>query len=135
MAASIEARVPFLDYRVVEWSYKLLANQKIRRFANKWLVKEAARRWLPEEIIFRRKVGFDVPICQWMRNPSTLGQHLELLRDARFRQRGLFDAKAVGALLEEHTHGRADHTEILWSLLGLEMWQRLFIDRPPPCRP
>jgi len=131
MAASIEARVPFLDYRLVEWSYKLSSNLKIRRFVNKWIVKKAAEQWLPREIIYRKKFGFDVPVAEWLRSRAALGAHLELLRDATFRNRGYFDHKTVFALIEEHLRGDLDHTEILWGLLGFEMWCRLFIDRKP----
>lgn len=130
MAASIEARVPFLDYRLVEWSYKLSSSLKIRRLVNKWIVKKAAERWLPREIISRRKFGFDVPVGQWLRNKSGLGGHLDLLRDGTFRERGYFEYKAVLALMDEHLRGDSDHTELLWGLLGFEMWCRQFIDRP-----
>jgi asparagine synthase (glutamine-hydrolysing) len=128
MAASVEGRVPFLDYRLVEWSYKLESSLKIRGFVNKWIVKRAAGRWLPREIITRKKVGFDVPVGQWLRNRQGLGAYLELLRDATFRNRALFDHKVVAALIEEHLEGRADHAEILWGLIGLEIWCRCFID-------
>jgi asparagine synthase (glutamine-hydrolysing) len=128
MAASIEARVPFLDYRLVEWSYKLRSNLKIRRFTNKWIVKKSAERWLPKEIIYRKKYGFDVPVGQWFKNKKALGAHLDLLRDDVCRKRGYFDYKTVLALIEEHLQGDSDHTEILWGLLGFEMWCRLFID-------
>ncbi len=129
MAASIEARVPFLDYRLVEWSYKLNSNLKIRRLVSKWLVKKAAERWLPREIIYRKKFGFDVPVGQWLRNKQALGAHLDLLRDSTFRKRGYFDHKTVLRLIEEHLRCESDHTEILWGLLGFEMWCRVFIDR------
>jgi asparagine synthase (glutamine-hydrolysing) len=128
MGASIEARVPFLDYRLVEWSYKLNSNLKIRNFVNKWIVKKAAEQWLPQEIIHRKKFGFDVPVGQWLKNKKALGAHLDLLRDTTFRKRGHFDAKAVLALIDEHLRGDSDHTEILWGLLGFEIWCRLFID-------
>ena len=129
MAASIEARVPFLDYRLVEWSYKLNSNVKIRRLVSKWIVKKSAERWLPREIIYRKKFGFDVPVGEWLRNKKGLGAHLDLLRDATFRKRGYFDHKTVLALIEEHMRSEADHAEVLWGLLGFEIWCRLFIDR------
>ena len=129
MAASIEARVPFLDYRLVEWSYKLKSSVKIRRLISKWIVKKAAARWLPKELVFRKKYGFDVPVGEWLKNGKALGAHLDVLRDATFRERGYFDYKAVGALIDEHLRGDCDHTEMLWGLLGLEIWCRLFIDR------
>jgi asparagine synthase (glutamine-hydrolysing) len=128
MAASIEARVPFLDYRLVEWSYKLKSSFKIRGLVSKWIVKKAAERWLPGEIIFRKKFGFDVPLGQWLRNRAGLGGYLDLLRDATFRTRGYFDYGLVRVLIDEHLRGDSDHTEILWGLLGFEMWCRQFID-------
>lgn len=128
MAASIEARVPFLDYRLVEWSYKLGSSLKIRRFVSKWIVKKAAERWLPDEIIYRKKFGFDVPVGEWLKNKKALGAHLDLLRDTTFRKRGYFDYKAVLSLIDQHIRGDWDHTEILWGLLGFEIWCRLFID-------
>lgn len=130
MAASLEARVPFLDYRLVEWSYKLDSSVKIRRLVNKWVVKKAAERWLPHEIIYRKKFGFDVPVSQWLQNRNALGAHLDLLRDATFRNRGYFDHNMVLVLIDRHLQGESDHTEILWGLLGFEIWCRLFIDRP-----
>ena len=129
MAASLEARVPFLDYRLVEWSYKLKSSFKIRGLVNKWVVKQAAKNWLPKEIVFRKKFGFDVPVGQWLRNKSGLGSHLDLLRDATFRRRGYFDYDAVLGLINEHLCQRADHTEILWGLLSFEMWCQTFFDR------
>ena len=101
---------------------------KIRRLVSKWLVKKAAERWLPREIIYRKKFGFDVPVGQWLRNKKALGAHLDLLRDSAFRKRGYFDHKTVLTLIEEHLRCESDHTEILWGLLGFEMWCRVFID-------
>lgn len=128
MAASIEARVPFLDYRLVEWSYKLRSSEKIKGFVSKWIVKKAAQRLLPKEIIFRKKFGFDVPVGRWLKSKTSLGAYVELLREPSFRDRGYFDYKAVQTLIEQHTRGVSDHTEILWGLLGFEVWCRLFID-------
>lgn len=130
MAASIEARVPFLDYRLVEWSYKIPSSVKIRGLVNKWIVKGAADQILPREIVHRKKFGFDVPIGQWLRNPKGLGRFLDLLRDSKFRERGYFDHVKVSSLVEQHLSGERDHTEIVWGLLGFEMWCRKFIDSP-----
>jgi asparagine synthase (glutamine-hydrolysing) len=128
MAASIEARVPFLDYRLVEWSYNLPTFQKIRRFTNKYIVKRAAEQYLPKEIIYRRKFGFDVPISDWLRSRKGLGQFLDLLRDRVSRERGYFDSKSLEKLIDEHLAGTKDHSEVLWSILTLEIWCRVFIE-------
>jgi asparagine synthase (glutamine-hydrolysing) len=128
MAASLEGRVPFLDYRLVEWSYKLRSNLKIKGLANKWIVRKAARKWLPKEIVRRKKVGFDVLVGHWLRNRKGLGANLELLCDGTFRTRGYFNASTVDLLVQEHLRGRSDHTEILWGLVTFEIWCRRFMD-------
>ena len=132
MAASIEARVPFLDYRLVEWSYKLSSRVKIRRFVNKWIVKKASEQWLPDEIVYRKKFGFDVPLDQWLKNRKALGGYLDVLTDDTYRSRGYFDPRVVESLIKEHVSGASDHTELLWSLLNLELWWRQFIDSGSP---
>jgi asparagine synthase (glutamine-hydrolysing) len=131
MAAGIECRVPFLDYRIVEWSRLLPQQFKIKTGReNKVIVKAVARRWLPEEIITRKKVGFGVPVGTWLRNKSGLGRYLELLTDSTFRQRGYCNSTAVGRLVSEHLRAERDHSEILWGLINLEVWWRMFIDVP-----
>ena len=128
MAASVESRVPFLDYRIVEWSRLLPDGVKIRRFTNKWIVKKMAERWLPREIVYRNKVGFGVPLAPWLRNPRGMGRFLDLLGERRSEERGYFDPQAVKGLIEEHRSGKADHSEVLWGLLNMELWHRRFID-------
>ena len=128
MAAGIEARVPFLDYRLVEWSYKIKSAEKIRWFMNKHVVKHAAEQYLPKEIIYRKKFGFDVPIKDWLCSEKALRPLLDLLRDRAFKERGYFEYRNVDKFIDEHLSGNKDHSEILWSLLNLEIWQRMFID-------
>lgn len=128
MAASIEARTPFLDYRLVEWSYRLGSEEKIKGFTNKHIVKQAAEQYLPKEIIYRRKFGFDVPIKDWLRSNNGIGQLVGLIRDRSFRERGYFDQVIVDRLIDEHKMGDRDHSEILWGLLNLEIWHKEFID-------
>lgn len=128
MAASVEARVPFLDFRIVEWSWLISEKAKIRLLTNKWIVKKMAERWLPREIVYRNKVGFGVPLAVWFRNPRGLGRFLDLLCEQRSLERGYFDPVAVRAMIEEHRSAKADHSEVLWSLLNMELWHRRFID-------
>jgi asparagine synthase (glutamine-hydrolysing) len=129
MAGSLECRVPFLDYRMVEWSAALPDRYKIKLGRmNKVIVKKVAERWLPREIVYREKVGFGVPLAEWFRNPHGLGRYLDVLTDKSFRERGFFDAKSVDRLVGEHLHEGLDHHEILWGLVNLELWCRTFID-------
>jgi asparagine synthase (glutamine-hydrolysing) len=131
MAASIESRVPFLDHPVVEFSTRLPARMKLRGFTTKYVLREAMRGILPEQILSRRKLGFPVPISAWLRGPY---RHLadEYILGERARARGLFSIGALRSLVEEHASGAADHGQRLWSLINLELWHRLFLDGEAP---
>jgi asparagine synthase (glutamine-hydrolysing) len=132
MAAGLECRVPFLDYRIVEWSYRLPDHYKIRLVkSNKYIVKKVAERWLPREIVYRRKSGFGSPLAQWLRNPKGLGRYLELLSDSTARTRGIFAQQRVEQLITEHLKEGRDHSEVLWALMNFELWCRRFIDQQP----
>jgi asparagine synthase (glutamine-hydrolysing) len=129
MAAALECRVPFLDPNILEWSRKIPDRYKIRPgTASKFLVKKVAERWLPKDIVYRKKVGFATPIGEWLRNPKGLGARLDLITDQTFRARGYFDAAGVARLVSEHLRREADHAEVLWGVLNFEMWCRRFID-------
>jgi asparagine synthase (glutamine-hydrolysing) len=131
MAASIESRVPFLDHPLVEWVASLPERMKLRGLTTKWVLRQAMRGTLPEEILSRKKMGFPVPVGRWFRGEF---RHLvdEYVLSDRARARGLFDPSAVRALVEQHQRAEANHTERLWSLVNLEMWQRIFFDGEEP---
>jgi asparagine synthase (glutamine-hydrolysing) len=129
MAAGIESRVPFLDYRVVQLALRTGADQKVSVSASKILVKRLAERYLPKKIIYQRKSGFGVPLARWFRNRRGLGRYLDYFASAAFRQRGTWNAPAVDRLVDEHTAGRKDHSEMLWVLLNLELWSATYLDR------
>jgi len=130
MASGIEARVPFLDYRIVEWSMRLPQSTKlITGRENKILVKKLAARIFPRKMIYRRKVGFGVPVGRWFRDKHGLGRYLDLVTDDTFSTRGHCDARTVLKLVDGHRRGDADHGDILWGLVNLELWQRTFIDQ------
>lgn len=129
MGSGVEARVPFLDHRIIEWSMRVPALSKLAMGrGNKIMLKRLAARVFPHEMIYRRKVGFGVPIGRWMRDERGLGRFLDALTDNTFRSRGLCDATAVQRLVERHRKGEADHSDVLWGLLSLELWQRTFLD-------
>lgn len=132
MASGIEARVPFLDYRLVESSYLVPDREKIYRLKNKWIVKKLAERWLPNQIVHRKKEGFGVPLSKWIRNPKSMGRYLALLEEKKTLDRGYFDKPNLESLIREHRSGVADHSEILWGMINLELWQRMFIDASFP---
>lgn len=129
MAASLEARVPLLDHVVAEFAARRPARDKVRDGAGKYLLKQAARRLLPPEIVDRPKQGFPVPISDWFRGPARDFLH-DLLDPTTLGRRGLFDRAEVARLLAEHDRGRADHGPLLWGLASVEVWHRAFVDGP-----
>ncbi|MBV9211884.1 MAG: asparagine synthase (glutamine-hydrolyzing), partial [Acidobacteria bacterium] len=128
MAVSLEARVPLLDHKLIEFVTRIPASLKLKGFETKHIFKRALRGLVPEEILHRQKQGFGVPVAEWI-NLQLRERIRETLTERRTRERGLFDARYVSLLLEEHERGRRDHSPALWSLLMLELWHRSFVDR------
>jgi len=133
MAASIEARVPLLDHKLVEFAAALPPHLKVRGLTRKYLLKKVSRAWLPSQIIDRKKQGFPVPLSHWFRHEARPFMR-DILSSASVRQRGLFNVSYTEKLLDEHDTGFADHSAVIWGLLGVELWHRLFIDTRSPLR-
>jgi asparagine synthase (glutamine-hydrolysing) len=129
MANSLEARSPFLDHRLVEFCASLPSAYKLRGRTSKWLLRRLMKDRLPPAILSRPKMGFGVPVGEWLR-----GDLRPLLDDTilsqRAQHRGYFRPEAVRAIVDEHLARRADRTPHIWSLLMLELWFRTFIDAP-----
>ena len=129
MAASIEARVPFLDHRLVEFTAGLPASLKVKSLGTKALLRRALRRDLPAATMRRPKRAFLVPLSQWLR-----GELRDLVDDtltsATARARGLFQPAAVARLLHEQRTGSHDHGRALWTLLCLQLWLDNVLDAP-----
>jgi asparagine synthase (glutamine-hydrolysing) len=130
MAASIESRVPFLDHRFVEYAVRIPDRFKIRLWRTKAVLREALRDLVPKEILSRRKMGFPVPVGDWLRTT-----HWPIVEDfvisRRALERGWFDPDVVRQLAEDHRSGKENHGQRLWLLIGLEIWQRIHIDGEP----
>jgi asparagine synthase (glutamine-hydrolysing) len=123
MANSLEARSPLLDHRLVEFCAALPSSYKLRGRTSKWLLRRLMRDRLPAEILTRSKMGFGVPVGEWLR--TDLRPLLEdTLLSTRASQRGYFNPSAVRALVDEHLSHRADRTSHIWGLLMLELWLR-----------
>ena len=127
MAAGIEARVPFLDHRVVEFAARLPGEYKVRGQHKKVLLKMLAEKYLPPEVIHRRKVGFTVPLTRWFTGPLS-GFVSQLLLSERCLDRGYFRREAITRMVESHIARKVDREQGLWLLITLEMWHRLFVD-------
>ena len=125
MTHSLEARVPYLDHRFVEFCARLDPGLKIRGATHKHILKRVAERYLPHEIVHRGKQGFVMPLTEWLagRLHGELDEHLG---DGGLARRGLFRAGALPRLLAEHRRGRRNHAGRLWALLILERWFRRY---------
>jgi asparagine synthase (glutamine-hydrolysing) len=123
MAHSLEARQPFLDYRLVEWAASLPSHLKIRGSRGKQLLMDAYCDYLPKAIWHRSKMGFGVPIAKWFRTSLRDRTYDALLgKDARCHE--MFRREAIQSLVDEHMSGRANQAYRLWNLLFLELWLR-----------
>jgi asparagine synthase (glutamine-hydrolysing) len=129
MAASLEARVPLLDHKLVEFAASLPESLKLKGFARKYLLKKVGRAWLPRQIVRRKKKGFPMPFTLWFRKEARSFVR-DILSPQTLRRRGLFNPPFVERLLEEHELGFADHGSLLYGLLSIELWQRRFLDAP-----
>jgi asparagine synthase (glutamine-hydrolysing) len=124
MAHGVESRVPFLDHRLIEFCFALPPDQKIRKGVTKYILREAMRGIVPEEIRHRHdKVRFSTPQDAWLRG-ELLGWAREILDSREFRQRPYFRAGEVSKLLASHAGGQADHEYALWRCLAVELWHR-----------
>ena len=126
MAYSLEARSPFLDHNVVEFGLGLPHHLRHSKGQDKYLLRQLARKLVPAELIDRPKMGFGVPKADWLRGPLRSAAR-DLLLDQTARQRGWFVTAEVERLLREHDEGD-NHDEVLWPLLMIENWARIWVD-------
>ena len=127
MAASLEARVPYLDHRLVEFAFSLPSSMKLRGNTGKYILKRAAAKYLPGEIINRRKMGFGVPLASWFRK-ELRPLLVDTLHSEKFQKRGYFNIAKTEEILQEHLSGKKDHHLLLYGLLLVELWHKRFID-------
>lgn len=125
MAASVESRVPLLDYRIVEFANALPDSHRQGQRQTKLILKRVAERYLPRGVIYRRKSGFGIPLSEWFRADEGLGKLARHeLTEASVAELG-GRAKAA-QLLDEHRAGTRDHGEILWTMLNFVLWKKAF---------
>ncbi len=127
MASSLEGRAPFLDHHLVEFAVKLPRELRVRQRRGKHLLRRVASRWLPSDVLRKPKQGFGIPLGQWFRGPlRELAS--DLIASRSFRDRGLIDPAGAERFLSNHLAGAADHGEVLWLILCLELWSRRYLD-------
>ncbi len=122
MAYGLEVRSPFLDTRVVERCARLPANIKVNNGTRKYLLKKLTERFLPREMLDRRKQGFSAPVPAWLRGPMQ-GFLRQSLAAVRSRMSAYLNGDFVDRLVEEHTSGKTNHGARLWILLNLALWE------------
>jgi asparagine synthase (glutamine-hydrolysing) len=122
MAVGLEARVPLLDHRVVEFAWSQPFNRKMRNGQGKWLLKQLLYRYVSKNLVDRPKMGFGVPIDQWLRGPLKGWAH-DLLSVERLRNDGFFNADVIQKCLQEHMSGNRNHQYRLWVILMFQAWQ------------
>jgi len=123
MAHALEVRVPFLDHKLVEWVSGLPVDYKLRGTEGKYMLKRALEPHLPHDIMYRRKMGFSIPVAEWFRGPL-LGKLRQALSSPRMADTGLFDMTFLGTMVDLHARGVRDYSASLWSLLMFEAFLR-----------
>jgi asparagine synthase (glutamine-hydrolysing) len=126
---SLEARVPFLDYRLVEKTIATSSDLKIRKGTTKHILREAMKGILPEKIRLRQdKIGFSTPQDEWLREPSWQILVNAILDSKSFEKRQLIDTQAAKKLYKKHLSGKVNVSNEIWKWIHLELWFREFID-------
>ena len=129
MAHSLEVRAPLLDYNLVDWAATLDPGLKLHGTEGKWILKKSLEGHLPQEVLYRSKMGFAVPIAEWFRGPLR-----KRVRDALLGERlvgtGFFNRVYLEELLDHHQSGRRDNSAPLWTLLMFDAFLRNVVENP-----
>ncbi|OGO95747.1 MAG: asparagine synthase (glutamine-hydrolyzing) [Coxiella sp. RIFCSPHIGHO2_12_FULL_44_14] len=126
MAVSLEARVPLLDHRVIEWAASLPYSIKIRHGQKKWLLRQLLQSYIPEEWMHRPKQGFAVPIGEWLRGPLREWAE-DLLSEYRLQSASILYARPIRERWQQHLSGRYEWGYSLWGVLMFQAWHQKWL--------
>jgi len=125
MLNSLEARVPLLDYRIVEFAFSLPPEYKLKNNVTKWFFKESLKGFLPNDIIYRRKEGFSIPIKNWLKN-ELKDLMFETLSKKNINELGFINYEYVNKLIKMHLLNKENNSHRIWSLISLILWYKNF---------
>jgi asparagine synthase (glutamine-hydrolysing) len=127
MANSLEVRVPYLDHRLVEFAFTIPSNLKMKGFTLKYILKKAAQKYLPQEILKKQKQGFSIPVKNWIKNEIKeyakeilLGEHEGLK---------WFNQRYIQTMFIEHTREKRDNSHKLWAIMIFVLWHKKYIEK------
>lgn len=121
MANSLETRVPFLDHQLVEFAWRLPLNLKIKNGQTKWLLRQVLYKYVPQKLVDRPKMGFGIPLQEWLRGPLRDWAE-ELLNESRLRREGFFDPAPIRSAWNAHLSGKTNEQYRLWDVLMFQAW-------------
>lgn len=123
MAHALEVREPLMDHKLIEWAASLPPEMKLHGSEGKYLFKKSMEPWLPNEVLYRPKMGFSVPLASWLRGPLRI-QARDALLGAHMSDSGLFDMEFLCEMLDQHQSGLRDYSTPIWTLLMFEAFLR-----------
>ncbi|GAW95524.1 MULTISPECIES: asparagine synthase (glutamine-hydrolyzing) [Colwellia] len=121
MANSLEVRAPLLDYKLIEFAATVPSKYKFNKGEKKYLLKEAFKKYLPDDILYRKKMGFSVPLASWLRNELKELTEAKLVENPSGLKK-IFKTSEINKLWTEHIEKVNDHSTVLWSMLMFQMW-------------
>jgi asparagine synthase (glutamine-hydrolysing) len=133
MAASLDARAPLLDYKIVEYAFSLPPDWKVKGGIGKWFFKKAMESILDQRTLYRQKQGFSIPIKNWLKN-ELKGLMLETLTEKKISALGLFNSPYIQTMIQEHLQNQENHAHRLWPLIQFQLWHDHFGREIANCR-